>query len=122
MTIGPPEVAVEPDDGSSVSTGDPAVRNGADVQDSVLAISVEPGVATDGSSDPKDDDDRHRRDLIRALFNDFWAGLDEKPATFAERLDAAEDYINGRLAERRVGWRLDAATRKQLGLPSPQKR
>jgi hypothetical protein len=63
------------------------------------------------------DADESRRKLIRVLFNDFWTDAIDKPATFAERLDTAEGYINGQLEERRVGWRLDALTRKQLGLP-----
>jgi len=63
-------------------------------------------------------DDESRRKLVRQLFNDFWAGADDKPATFAERLEIAEGYINERLAERNVTWRLDAATRMRLGLPN----
>jgi hypothetical protein len=59
-----------------------------------------------------------RRKLIRQLFNDFWTGIDDKPATFAERLDLAEGYINQRLADCDAGWQLDPATRKQLGLPA----
>ena len=62
-------------------------------------------------------DGERRRDMVRELFNGYWDGMDDKPPTFAERLDAAENYINERLAERNVGWRLDAETRKQLGLP-----
>jgi hypothetical protein len=64
-------------------------------------------------------DDESRRKLIRELFNEYWTGVEDKPPTFAERLEIAERYINGRLADRDVGWRLDAATRSQLGLPSP---
>jgi hypothetical protein len=62
-------------------------------------------------------DGERRRDMVRELFNGYWDGMDDKPPTFAERLDAAENYINERLAERNMGWRLDAETRKQLGLP-----
>jgi hypothetical protein len=67
---------------------------------------------------PVQEDDESRRKLIRQLFNDYWTGLDDKPPTFAKRLEMAEGYINDRLADREVGWRLDAVTRKQLGLPS----
>jgi hypothetical protein len=63
-------------------------------------------------------DDESRRKLIRQLFNEYWNGIEEKPPTFAERLQIAERYINEQLASRDVGWRLDAITRKQLGLPS----
>jgi hypothetical protein len=44
---------------------------------------------------------------------------DDKPRTFAERLNRAEEHINERLAARGETWQLDAATRKQLGLPPP---
>jgi hypothetical protein len=67
---------------------------------------------------PIQEDDESRRKLIRQLFNEYWTGLDDKPPTFAKRLEMAEGYINDRLADREVGWRLDAVTRKQLGLPS----
>jgi hypothetical protein len=62
-------------------------------------------------------DDESRRELIRQLFNEYWAGVEDKPPTFAERLEIAERYINDRLADSEVGWTLDAVTRKQLGLP-----
>jgi hypothetical protein len=62
-------------------------------------------------------DDESRRKLIRQLFNEYWTGVEDKPPTFAERLEIAERYINERLADCDVDWRLDAVTRKQLGLP-----
>ena len=58
-----------------------------------------------------------RRNLARTLFNDFWSGVDEKPAAFVERLDQAEDYVNERLAASGEFWQLDAKTRAMLGLP-----
>ena len=63
-------------------------------------------------------DDESRRKLIRQLFNEYWTGVEDKPPTFAERLQIAERYINDRLTDRAVGWTLNAMTRKQLGLPS----
>jgi hypothetical protein len=60
---------------------------------------------------------QRRRDLVRTLFNDFWSGAYEKPATFVERLDQAEDYVNERLVETGEFWQLDAKTRVTLGLP-----
>ena len=60
---------------------------------------------------------QRRRDLVRMLFNDFWSGAYEKPASFVERLDEAEDYVNERLAETGEFWQLDAKTRVTLGLP-----
>ena len=71
---------------------------------------------------PVEEDAESRRQLIRQLFNEYWTGIEDKPPTFAERLDVAENYINGRLAARDVVWRLDAATRKELGLPSSSTR
>jgi len=58
-----------------------------------------------------------RRDLVRTLFNDFWSGADEKPASFVGRLDQAEDYVNERLAASGEFWQLNAKTRVMLGLP-----
>jgi hypothetical protein len=59
-----------------------------------------------------------RREIVRQFFNDFWMFTDDKPRTFAERLNRAEGHINERLAACGEAWRLDAATRKQLGLPN----
>jgi hypothetical protein len=67
---------------------------------------------------PDQDEISRRRELIRDLFNDFWRGNDEKPVTFAGRLDLAESYVNERLSARGEPWQLDAHTRKQLGLPA----
>jgi hypothetical protein len=59
-----------------------------------------------------------RRQLVRALFNDFWSGSDDKPAAFADRLDQAEIYLNDRLTACGEFWQLDVKTRKLLGLPA----
>jgi hypothetical protein len=59
-----------------------------------------------------------RRNLVRIFFNDFWGGVLDKPAAFVERLDQAEDYLNERLAANGELWRVDAGTRRTLGLPS----
>lgn len=82
--------------------------------DAVVLDPVVPSLADTAPAPTAGDD---RRDLMRRLFNDYWSGVDDKPTTFAERLDAAEHYINNRLAERNAGWQLNAVTRKQLGLP-----
>jgi len=58
---------------------------------------------------------------VRKFFNDYWASIDDKPASFAERLDGAERYINERATAGGEAWQLDPATRKQLGLPSSKK-
>jgi len=62
-----------------------------------------------------------RREIVRRFFNDFWRSSDDKPATFAERLNRAEGHINERLAACGETWQLEAATRKQLGLPRAAK-
>jgi hypothetical protein len=59
-----------------------------------------------------------RRELVRTFFNDFWSGRDDKPATFQERLDQAETYLNERLVALGESWRLDDDARKMLSLPS----
>jgi hypothetical protein len=57
-----------------------------------------------------------RREIVRQFFNDFWRSADDKPSTFAERLNRAEDHINERLAVRGETWQLD------VGLPPPKNR
>ncbi|MGA9208759.1 MAG: hypothetical protein WB347_13215 [Terriglobales bacterium] len=70
------------------------------------------------SISPDQQEIQRRRELIRVLFNDFWSGRDDKPATFADRLDQAEIYLNDRLTACGEYWQLDAKTRKLLGLPT----
>ena len=70
-----------------------------------------------GQTLPNEQEIEHRRNLVRTLFNDFWNGAHDKPASFVERLDQAEDYLNERLAANGEFWRLDANTRALLGLP-----
>jgi hypothetical protein len=81
-------------------------------------VSIETPPAQEVETVSVQQDDENRRKLIRQLFNEYWTGIEEKPATFAERFEIAKGYINERLADRDVGWRLDGVTRKQLGLPS----
>ena len=59
--------------------------------------------------------------MVRAFFNDYWSTVDDKPPSFAERLDRAEGYINERVAAGGETWQLSVATRKQLGLPPSKK-
>jgi hypothetical protein len=66
--------------------------------------------------DPREN--QRRRELVRTFFNDFWSGRDDKPATFQQRLDQAETYLNERLAACGESWRFDADARKALSLPS----
>ena len=72
---------------------------------------------TTAASPPEPQEIERRRQLVRSLFNDFWSGRFDKPAAFVDRLNEAEAYLNERLAASGEAWRLDAATRKMLGLP-----
>ena len=38
---------------------------------------------------PDQQEIQRRRELVRALFNDFWNGSDDKPVTFVDRLNRA---------------------------------
>jgi hypothetical protein len=79
-------------------------------------ISVEP------ESSPNQEEIDRRRAIVRKFFNDYWSSIDDKPTSFAERLDGAEGYINERVAAGGEPWQLGPATRKQLGLPPSRKR
>jgi hypothetical protein len=87
-------------------------------------ISLEPErpICVEPEGPPSQEEIDRRRAVVRAFFNDYWSSIDDKPASFAERLDKAEDYINERVAAGGEAWRLGAATRKQLGLPPSKKR
>jgi hypothetical protein len=78
--------------------------------------------AGESESAPDQAEINRRRSPVRGFFNDYWSSIDDKPASFAERLDGAEDYINERVAAGGESWRLSAATRKQLGLPPSRKK
>jgi hypothetical protein len=89
-----------------------------------IEISVEPesGTFVESESTPSQQEIDRRRAMVRAFFNDYWSSADDKPASFAERLDRAEGYINERVAAGGEAWRLGPGTRKQLGLPPSRKR
>jgi len=105
----PDAIETRPDSPISV---EPEIRLGVE---SESQISVEP----EGS--PSQEEIDRRRGVVRAFFNDYWSSADDKPASFAERLDRAEGYINERVAADGESWRLGPATRKQLGLPPSRK-
>src|SRR5438132_5210568 len=46
------------------------------------------------SPDQQEIQRRRELNLVRALFNDFWNGHDDKPVTFLDRLNQAETYLN----------------------------
>jgi hypothetical protein len=90
------------------------------VADSVAVRPESHQLGFTSEASPNKQEIERRREIVRQFFNDFWMRTDDKPTTFAERLNRAEDHINERLAACRERWRLDAATRKQLGLPPPK--
>lgn len=107
-------LAVSPPD--SIPRPDPAAETDALLQQDEAKIETPP--AQEARPLAVQQEDESRRTLIRQLFNEYWTGVDDKPPTFTERFKIAERFINERLADRDVGWRLDAVTRKELGLPS----
>ena len=88
-----------------------------------VPVTAEVKVDTDAQIDsaastvPDQEEIQRRRDLVRTLFNDFWSEAHDKPTAFVQRLDQAEDYVNGRLTACGEFWRLDTNTRVMLGLP-----
>jgi hypothetical protein len=92
--------------------------------ESEIPASIEPAspAVVESEGPPSQEEIDRRRGMVRAFFNDYWSTADEKPASFAERLDRAESYINERVAAGGEAWRLSPATRKQLGLPPSKKR
>jgi hypothetical protein len=82
-----------------------------------VAVRPESQTSIKPEASPNKQEIERRREIVRHFFNDFWGSTDDKPRTFAERLNRAEDHINERLAARGERWQLDATTRKQLGLP-----
>jgi hypothetical protein len=78
--------------------------------------------SAEAASPPSLDEIERRRAMVRRFFNDYWSSIEDKPASFAERLDGAEGYINERVAAGGETWQLDPAIRKQLGLPPHRRR
>jgi hypothetical protein len=107
-----PEILISVEPESRVSV-EPESRISADPEN---PVSVEP------ETPPSQEEIDRRRGIVRKFFNDYWSSIDDKPASFAERLDGAEGYINERVAAGGEAWRLSPATRKQLGLPPSRKR
>ena len=95
------------------------VAEGAPGADSI-ALQPESQISVTCEASPNQQEIERRRKIVRQFFNDFWMSTDDKPRTFAERLNGAEDHINEQLAARGETWQLDATTRKQLGLPPPR--
>ena len=92
--------------------------------ESGIRINVESGsrISVEPESSPNQEEIDRRRAIVRKFFNDYWSSVDDKPTSFAERLDGAEGYINERVAAGGEAWQLGPDTRKQLGLPPSRKR
>ena len=87
-----------------------------------IALKPESQISITCEASPNQQEIERRREVVRQFFNDFCVSAEDKPGTFAERLNRAEGHINERLAARGETWLLDAASRKQLGLPPPKTR
>src|SRR6516164_6849587 len=85
-----------------------------------IAVRLESQISIKTGTSPNQQEIERRREIVRQFFIDFWVSAEDKPGTFAERLNRAEGQINEQLAAREERWQLDAATRKQLGLPPPK--
>ena len=83
-----------------------------------VAVGGESQISIKIGTSPNQQEIERRRNIVRQFFNDFWMSSDDKPGTFAERLNRAEDHINERLAARGETWQLDAATRKPAWPPA----
>jgi hypothetical protein len=89
--------------------------------ESPISARPERPINVESKGSPNQQEIDRRRGLVREFFNDYWSSADDKPSSFAERLDRAEGYINERAAAVGEAWRLGPATRKQLGLPPSKK-
>ena len=85
-----------------------------------MAVGDESQIGVTSEASENQQEIARRREIVRQFFNDFWRSTDDKPGTFAERLNRAEGHINEQLAARGETWQLDVVTRKQLGLPPPR--
>jgi hypothetical protein len=107
----PPEAGIE---------AAPATRTSIE-SESPISARPERRINVESNGSPNQQEIDRRRGLVREFFNDYWSSADDKPSSFAERLDRAEGYINERAAAVGEAWRLGPATRKQLGLPPSKK-
>jgi hypothetical protein len=120
---GPQSRDIQPETRTSVepeSAAEPAIQASPEVESRTI-VEPEIGTSVEPESAQGEEEIDRRRGVVRAYFNDYWSSIDDKPASFAERLDGAEAYINERVASCGETWRLDPATRKQLGLPRSRK-
>ena len=65
-----------------------------------IAAGDESQIGVTAEASPNQQEIERRREIVRQFFNDFWVSAEDKPGTFAERLNRAEGHINERLAAR----------------------
>jgi hypothetical protein len=75
------------------------------VADSVAVRPESHQIGITSEASPNKQEIERRRETVRQFFNDFWMFTDDKPRTFAERLNRAEAHINERLAAVRASSR-----------------
>jgi hypothetical protein len=57
-----------------------------------VAVRPESHISIKPEASPNKQEIERRREIVRQFFNDFWMRTDDKPTTFAERLNRAEDH------------------------------
>src|SRR2546429_7520738 len=55
-----------------------------------VAVRPERQISITPEASPNQQEIDRRREIVRQFFNDFWRSTDDKPGTFAERLNRAE--------------------------------
>ena len=65
-----------------------------------VAVGDKSQISIKTGASPNQQEIERRREIVRQFFNDFWVSAEDKPGTFAERLNRAEGHINERLAEK----------------------
>jgi hypothetical protein len=117
----PPESRIEVGHESQVNIEQVSIEQVSIESEHRIKIESEGRIDVESDGSPNQQEIDRRRGIVRAFFNDYWSSADDKPTSFAERLDRAEGYINERVAAGGEAWRLGPATRKQLGLPPSKK-
>ena len=115
-----PEVEVSIEDESRLGVGSDGPI--AAEPESPISVESESLVSPELEVSPGQQEVDRRRGIVRAFFNDYWSSVDDKPASFAERLDLAEGYINERVAAGGEAWRLRSRNPQAIGTAAIQER
>jgi hypothetical protein len=121
---GPDDIEIRPESHIDVAPERVSIESESRIgveAESQINVESEGPIGVESDSSPNQQEIDRRRAIVRTFFNDYWSSVDDKPTSFAERLDRAEGYINERVAAGGEAWRLGPATRKQLGLPPSKK-